>query len=174
MRPLLPSNPTLETRPAPRKHHFPTRSFGPGAAADILGTVTPPEELQRIAEDDPASQTDEAKWDNRLLDTVTHWEGTDWRNDGSPITRDPTWGFYLFLTDYFPETVRNIPLALEKLVKVQHRRLKVGTESANLYANEVYHRLRFAVVEDKEVLENDLSTACENASAPWSEALNSS
>jgi hypothetical protein len=70
--------------------------------------------------------------------------------------------------------VRNIPLALEKLVKVQHRRLKVGTESANLYANEVYHRLRFAVVEDKEVLENDLSTACENASAPWSEALNSS
>jgi hypothetical protein len=49
--------------------------------------------------------------------------------------------------------VRNIPLALEKLVKVQHRRLKVGTESANLYANEVYHRLRFAVVEDKDALE---------------------
>lgn len=153
MRPPSPTDPTLETRPAPRKHRFPIRSFGPGAAADILGTVTPPEELQRIAEDDPASQTDEAKWDKHLLNTVTHWEGTDWRNDGSPITRDPTWGFYLFLTDYSPETRGKIPLALENLIRVQKRRLKVNTESANLYANEVYHRLRFAVVEDKDALE---------------------
>lgn len=51
----------------------------------------------------------------------------------------------------------NISLALENLIKAQQRRLKVNTEGANLFANEVYRRLRFDVVEDRGALE-DAST----------------
>lgn len=85
MRSPSPTDPTLETRPVPRKHRFPIRSFGPGAATNIQKTVTPPEELHRTAGSDLASQTNEAKWDYDLLRSITQWEGTDWRNDGDKV-----------------------------------------------------------------------------------------
>jgi len=81
-----------------------------------------------------------------MLDSITEWEKVNWRRDGKPVERDPTWGFFFFLTDYAQATMDNISLALENLIKVQQRRLKVNTEGANLFANEVYRRLRFDVV----------------------------
>jgi hypothetical protein len=46
MRCPSPIDPTLESRPVPRAHRFPIRSFGPGAAADVQQTLSSLEDLE--------------------------------------------------------------------------------------------------------------------------------
>jgi hypothetical protein len=154
LRPPSPTDPTLESRPVPRKRRFPIRSFGPGTAADIQQTCLPLKEIDRAFDESSIPPNDlDAGAHRVLLQRATKWEKTSFREDGRPAESDPTWGYYLFLTDYQTQAVDKVPRAVENLVRVQQRKLCADTAAANPYAKELYRRLRFNVVEDQEALE---------------------
>jgi hypothetical protein len=153
-RPPSPTDPTLESRPVPRKRRFPIRSFGPGTAADIKETCIPLEELDRAFENSSIAADDLHAGAHRvLLQCATKWEKTSFRDDNRPFEWDPTWGYCFFLTDYTQAVKDKVPRAIENLVRVQRRKLRADTAAANPYATELYRRLRFNVVEDQEALE---------------------
>ena len=79
-RPTTPEETTLQSRPPPRRCQFPLRSFGPAAAADIR--TTPIEALDRQAPPSPGSRTYDIQDSRDLLETLTQWENTSWREDG--------------------------------------------------------------------------------------------
>lgn len=152
MQPPSPTDPTLESRPVPRKRRFHIRFFGPGTAADIKQTCIPPKDIDRAADTDPASQNDPfINGDRNLLHSVTQWDGTTFWDDGRPVESDPTWGFFLFLTDYSDK--EKVSSAVENLIRVQQRALRADTDEANVYVKELNSRMKFGVVEDQEALE---------------------
>lgn len=155
MRAPSPVDATLQTRALPRKHRFPLRSFGPGEASNMQQTVTSLWKLEDAAADDPASQTMFADGARGLLASVFRWEQTNHWRDGRPVELDPTWGYYLFLTDYDRVTEDNVKRAVKNLLEVQRRQLLGASgERANLFSKEAYHRLKLIVVEDQEALQD--------------------
>lgn len=156
-RPPSPPDPSLESRPVPRKHRFATRSFGPGAAPDIQQTVTSAGELSRAVQDNDAlpqsTATLQADEDRKILENVERENNVDYWGDDRPGHSDPTWGFFLFVTDYALTTTANVPRAVENLLKVQQQHMSTSQRWGNVYSKELYHRLKFDVVEDEEALD---------------------
>lgn len=66
------------------------------------------------------------------------------------LGHDPTWGFYALITDYSPDTLEKIPLAMENLIEVTRRNIRAQSTSA--YTEEAFRRLKLDVVEDEEAL----------------------
>lgn len=162
-RPTTPEDPTLQSRPPPRKCQFPLRSFGPAAAADIRTTSI--EALDHQAGPSTGSRTYEIQDSRDLLETITQWEDCSWREDGL-VEPDPTWGYYVILTDYSQAARNNVDRAMENLLSVQRRSLGAEADPPNVYADEVYRRMRFDLVEDREALEGasyDRVRACFSA-----------
>ena len=114
-RPTTPEDPTLQSRPPPRKCQFQLRSFGPAAVADIR--TTPIESLDRQASPSTGSRTYDIQDSRDLLETLTQWEDTSWREDGL-VEPDPTWGFHVMLTDYSPAARSKVDRAMEKTYSV--------------------------------------------------------
>jgi hypothetical protein len=86
-----------------------------------------------------------------LLKEVECWENIR-SNDGKVILeRDPTWGFYVFLTDYSAEVIQNIPQAMETLMGVVQRKLHSFTYPP--YAEEAFRRFRLDLIEDQAAFE---------------------
>jgi hypothetical protein len=73
-------------------------------------------------------------------------------DDGKVILeRDPTWGFYVFVTDYSTEVSENIPRAMETLMGVVQHELR---DWACLpHAEEAFRRFKLDLVEDQAALE---------------------
>lgn len=149
-----PNDPSLESRPAPRKRVFPVRSFGPGATPDIGQRITSYRDIDRAAgtTDDPEDLIAEDHRD--LLKAIEKWQNVSWRDDDRPVEPDPTWGYFLFLTDYTQAVRDAVTQALDNLVKVQQRRLGADTTASDAYAKEAYQRLKFSVIEDRAALED--------------------
>ena len=149
-RPTTPTDPTLKSRPPPRQRRFPLRSYGPGAAADILQQTTATQALHHLASSSAASQTLEAKDNSDLLARVEKWEKCSLWEDGRSVKPDPTWGFYVIVTDYSRTAKDNIDRAMENLLRVQQ--LGASADLPDVYADEAYRRLKFDVVEDQDAL----------------------
>jgi hypothetical protein len=121
-KPHSPLDPSLESRPVPQKHRFSTRSFGTGAVPNIQQTVTSFNELSRADQGvaEPRSlEKIQAGHDCRFLEHIEIESNIDYWGDDRPGASDPTWGFFLVLTDYASTTTANIPRAVEKLLEVQ-------------------------------------------------------
>ena len=159
-RPTTPTDPTLTLRPVPRKKDFPVRSFGPGTAIDASPAAFNNwngyelkaywEEFERVA----APSLGEDLYENaRLLEDLRHNEACSWREDET-FTPQPTWGYYVFLTDYDQITKDSLPRAMENLVEVTRRSQGADATPPNLYADEVFRRFRLDLVEDQDALES--------------------
>lgn len=87
-RPTNPPDPTLLTRPVPRKRTFPIRSFGPGAALDA--STTDPSRCKARAQeawwDDFNRAAGPLEYDERencaVLRAIRGSEAVVWRDDG--------------------------------------------------------------------------------------------
>ncbi|KAI7296969.1 hypothetical protein KC352_g51 [Hortaea werneckii] len=152
-RATTPIDPTLQSRPPPAKRRFPVRSYGPGSAPDIKQRTTSRDALDNLARTSAASQTLEAQDHRQLLRTVQKWENCSMWEDGREVEPDPTWGFYLMVTDYSQNAKDRLDGAVKSLLHVQHRKLGADADPPDVYADELYRRLKFDVVEDKEALE---------------------
>jgi hypothetical protein len=160
LRPTTPTDPTLTSRPVPRKRAFPIRSFGPGASIDTSLAESHDWDAKRAFWKglDRAAAA-ESKNSNRntsdvrhLLDTVKFYDETTYREDGAFIP-EPTWGFYVFLTDYDQATRDNIPQAMENWVKAIQRGLRPRSpDGSKVYSDEAFRRLRLDLVDDEEAL----------------------
>ena len=73
-------------------------------------------------------------------------------SDGGAIKSDPTWRFYIVVTDYNQTTMNNVDKAMENLLRLQHRYLKAVPDPPDVFANEAYRRLKFGVIMDQEAL----------------------
>jgi hypothetical protein len=82
---------------------------------------------------------------------VERWENV--RSDDGKVflERDPTWGFYIFVTDYSAKVSENIPQAMETLMGVVQRGLRYWT--CPPYAEEAFRRFKLDLVEDQAALE---------------------
>jgi hypothetical protein len=92
-RPPSPPDSTLESRPVPDKHRFPTRSFGPGATPDIQQTVTSANELSRADQGDAEPRSLEniqAGNDRRFHEHIEFESNIDYLGDNRPGALDPT------------------------------------------------------------------------------------
>lgn len=85
----------------------------------------------------------------QLLEEVDRWEIVHNAAD-EILGRDPTWGFYAFVTDYSPDALEKIPQAIENLIEVTRRNIRAQSTSA--YTDEAFSRLKLDVVEDEEAL----------------------
>ncbi|KAI6887344.1 hypothetical protein KC360_g1449 [Hortaea werneckii] len=149
-----PTDPTLESRAPPTKRRVPVRSYGPGTAPDIKQKIRSRDALESLARSSSASQDGFAKDNSDLLDTVEKWENCDLWNDGREFEPDPTWGFYIVVTNYSQEARGKLDSAMERLLHVLHQVLGAGADPPDVYADELYRRLKFDVIEDRETLEN--------------------
>ena len=151
IRAISPLDQTLTTRPVPREHTFTGRSFGLGAATDIEKTAR---SLKEIDQEALHSFSGDIKSDNTtrdILEQVELWENVRSDNGKMVLDRDPTWGFYVFLTDYSAEGSKNIPQAMGMLMGVVQRELHSSTYPP--YADEAFRRLRLDLIEDQAALE---------------------
>lgn len=158
-RPVTPLDPSLATRPVPHERTFTGRSFGPGAAADIYKTARALKEIDPEAVPESFHPADCLHYKNvsrnnttrNLLKVVECREHI--RSDDGKVflERDPTWGFYIFVTDYSTEVSENIPQAMETLMGVVQRRLRYWT--CLPYAEEAFCRFKLDLVEDQATLE---------------------
>lgn len=151
IRPISPLDQTLTARPVPHERTFTGRSFGFGAAAEIEKTVRP---LKEIDQEASHSFPGDIKSDNTtrdLLKQVERWENVRSNNGKMVLDRDPTWGFYVFLTDYSVEGSKNISQAMEILMGVVQRELHSSTYPP--YADEAFRRFRLDLIEDQAALE---------------------
>ncbi|KAI7102190.1 hypothetical protein KC365_g5758 [Hortaea werneckii] len=153
-RATTPTDPTLESRPPPIKRRFAVRSYGPGTASDIKRRTTSRDALDQLARKSSASQNGFEKDNSDLLDTVEIWENCDLWNDGRAFEPDPTWGFYIMVTDYSQEVRDKLDSAIERLLRVLHQVLGADADPPDVYADELYRRLKFEVIEDQEELED--------------------
>ena len=126
-RPTTPTDQTLASRPVPRKKAFPVLSFGPGTTIDTSPAAFNNwngyelqaywKEFECVA----APSLGEDLYENaRLLQEPRHSEACVWRDDGT-FTPQPTWGYYVFLTDYDQVTKDSLPCAVENWVEVTRR-----------------------------------------------------
>jgi len=157
LRPTTPTDPTLVSRPVPRKRAFAIHSFGPGAAIDTSLAESHDWDAKRAfwngLDRAAAAESENSNWitsDVRhLLDTIRFYDETIYREDGA-FTPEPTWGFYVFLTDY-QATRDDISRAMENWVKAIQRGLCYPDES-KIYSDEAFRRLRLDLVYDEEAL----------------------
>jgi hypothetical protein len=61
---------------------------------------------------------------------------------------DPTWGNCMMSTDYSQAGRDNVDRAMENLLRLQERNLGANVEPPNIYAGEIYRRMRFDLVEE--------------------------
>ena len=159
-RPTTPTDPTLASRPVPRKRVFPIRSFGPGTSIDTSPAAFNNwnghelraywKEFDRVA----APSLGGDPYENaRLLKELRHSEACSWREDET-FTPQPTWGYYVFLTDYDQVTKDNLPRAMDNWVEVTRRSRGADANPPNPYAEEVFRRFKLDLVEDQDALES--------------------
>ena len=159
-RPTTPTDPTLASRPVPRKKAFPVRSFGPGTTIDTSPAAFNNwnayelksywKDFDRVA----APSLGEDRHENaRLLQELRHSEACSWRDDET-FTPQPTWGYYVFLTDYDQVTKDSLSRAMENWVEVTRRSQGADANPLNLYADEVFRRFKLDLVEDQDALES--------------------
>lgn len=157
MRPTTPLDPTLASRPVPRKKAFPIRSFGPGNAIDT--SDGDPKRWQR--------DTRSAWWKNfyraavpceydehenlSVLRAIEGSEAVLWRDDDFLVPQ-PTWGYYVFLTDYDQATMENIPRAMENWVEVIQRHQGANATPPDPYAEEAFRRFKLDLIYEQESL----------------------
>ncbi|KAI7199977.1 hypothetical protein KC316_g2915 [Hortaea werneckii] len=58
------------------------------------------------------------------------------------------------VTDYSQEARSKLDSAMKRLLRVLHQVLGAGADPPDIYADELYRRLKFDVIEDQEELEN--------------------
>ncbi|RJE19947.1 hypothetical protein PHISCL_07711 [Aspergillus sclerotialis] len=156
LRPTTPPDPTLNTRPVPRTRNFTPRSFGPGAVPNIRDLIRPVEAVRE--ESDPATYLDSMHAEYyanslledeilRLIQEVQHLDEVIYNGI---VTCNPTWGFYVFATDYSPDVLEKLPQAMNHLIEATRRNVRQLSTSA--YADEAYRRFKLDVVLDEENL----------------------
>ncbi|KAJ5974095.1 hypothetical protein N7481_011305 [Penicillium waksmanii] len=149
LRPTTPTDPTLETHPVPKYRNFSPRSFGQGAISDLPFRHL--DELDALSES--AAETPEytGPFDNtarRLLEQVQFYEKL-YTEQQEYLGYDYTWGFWVFVTDYSPETLENIPRAMKNLVRTVERHLR---SNKKVYMDEVARRFKLDVIQDEQIL----------------------
>lgn len=149
-RPTTPPDPSLATRPVPSHREFRPLSFGQGASNILFRPVL---ELDDLPEADPALSRRLAY--QRSLDEVRKLLAVvcDQELDTNPddvSCHIPTWGYWVFITEYSPLALEKIPQAMENLVKVTERNLGLSLPA---YISEAAHRFKLNVIQDKEALE---------------------
>ncbi|GAQ03709.1 hypothetical protein ALT_1030 [Aspergillus lentulus] len=155
-RPATPPDPTLRTRPVPRTRNFTPRCYGPGAVPNINELVRPLEEVRQDA--DPATYVHpmDAQLFAMLQDEIWYLlkdielHEFDYNEAEQLRGRDPTWGFYAFVTQYSADVLEKIPQAMDHLIKVTRRNIRAQSTSA--YTDEACQRFKLSVVEDEETL----------------------
>lgn len=85
-----------------------------------------------------------------LLREIEGWEQVSFWED-KYVDRNPTWGYYASVTNYSGYALENIHRAIENLMKVVQRDLRLYTLSA--YADEAFHRFKLDVIEDRDNLD---------------------
>lgn len=159
-RPTTPPDPTLLSRPPPWKCRLPLRSFGPAAAPDIKQRTTSIGTL-----DDQAGAclgALNAESSCKLLENFTKWESAASWYGGKMMDEDPTWGFGVMLVDYSPAARDNVERAMDNLLRLQEKVLGANTYPPDVYADEIYRRLRFDLLEDRDALEGaSLDRVCQ-------------
>jgi hypothetical protein len=150
-RPTTPTDPTLATHPVPRKKTFPIRSFGPGVAIDTSTTdVDAMTERWETFERMAAGADDDGLENRALLEEIKESEAVSWRED-EVVVPQPTWGFYVFMTDHDEATKELAPRAIENWVQLI--RQVQGADNADEpspCADEVLRRFRLDLVDIEE------------------------
>ncbi|RBR11060.1 uncharacterized protein FIESC28_09205 [Fusarium coffeatum] len=148
-------DPTLETRPVPRERHYSVRSIGPGSAPGAREQFQSLEEVKQQANDTGLNPKLYEEEDIRLLlKLLTSEHDIDWREDRSrDEILDPTWGPTFMVTAYSENALKNLDQALLNLVEACCRFL-FKDPRFEAYAQETFKRLRFDVIDDKDLLEN--------------------
>lgn len=150
-RPTTPPDPSLTTRPVPSHRDFRPLCFGQGTASDP--PFRTPVELDNLSEADPAlsreltyqRSLDEVR---KLLDLICDQALA--ANPDDVSCHIPTWGFWVFITEYSPFALENLSRAIKNLVKVTERNLGLSLPA---YRSEAARRFKLDVVQDKEALE---------------------
>jgi hypothetical protein len=159
-RPTTPIDPTLTSRPVPRKRAFPIRSFGPGTSIDTSAAAFNNwngyelqaywTEFHRVA---AVGLGEDMNENARLLQDVRSDEAISYREDET-FTPQPTWGYYVFLTDYDQATRDSLSRAMENWVEVTRRAQHAGVKPPNSYADEVVRRFKLDLVDEQDTLES--------------------
>jgi hypothetical protein len=150
-RPTTPSDPTLLPRSPPWKCRFPLRSFGPAAAPDIKQKTTSIGAPDDQAGASPGAPNAESSC--KLVENFTKWEsGASWY-DGKMMDEDPTWVFGLMLVDYSQAARDNVERAMDNLLRLQEQVLGANADPPDVYADEIYRRMRFDLLEDRDALQ---------------------
>lgn len=69
------------------------------------------------------------------------------------VEPDPTWGFSMMPGDYCLAARDNVDPVMESLLHVQQNILGDNADPRDVYADKLYRRLMFDLVEDQEALE---------------------
>jgi hypothetical protein len=69
------------------------------------------------------------------------------------MDEDPTWGFCVMLVDYSPAARENVERAMDNLLRLQEQVLGANANPPDVYADEIYRRMRFDLLEDRDALE---------------------
>lgn len=104
------------------------------------------ETFERIA----AGAEDDGRENRALLEKIKEWEAVSWRED-EVVVPQPTWGFYVFLTDHDEATKELAPRAMENWVQLI--RQVQGADNADEprpCADEVLRRFRLDLVDIEE------------------------
>lgn len=150
-RPTSPPDSSLTTHPVPPERTFTGRSFGPGAATEIEEIIRPLKEIDSEAVHLYSRDPTRDNPTRNLLRVVERWENVRSKDGRVTLERDPTWGFYAFITDYSAKVTKNIPRAMETLTGIVRRELHRFTYSP--YAEEAFRRFKLDLIEDEAVLE---------------------
>ena len=146
------------SRPVPHKRTFPARSFGPGVAIDAsnpcdgrwtaIARRTWWEDFNRAA-----GESDYDVHENRaVLKEIEGSEAVGWRDD-DVLVPQPTWGFYVFLTDYDQVTKENVSQAMENWVELIRRIQGAHADPPDLLADEASRRFKLDLVEEQDSLD---------------------
>jgi len=153
LRPTTPTDPTLVTHPVPRKRKFSIRSFGPGAAMDpsttddSYWTIDAMDRRWENFKRTAGGGEDDGLENRAVLDKIQYSESISWRED-EVVVPQPTWGFYVFLTDRDEATKELAPRAMENWVRLI--RQVQGADNADEptpCADEVLRRFRLDLVD---------------------------
>lgn len=87
-----------------------------------------------------------------MIKKIEQWKAVSWRED-LYVDRDPTWGFYVFVTAYSDSASEQLSQAIENWVKVVQRDLEYSA-TVPVYANEAFRRFKLDVIADKDKLDD--------------------
>lgn len=154
-RPVTPLDPSLTANPVPQIRHFPVQSYGPGTSADILSTVRSISDLDAEANPSPYRNPLDYHRDHdevrKLIAEIASHETVIWHEDQS-LDRNPTWGFYVFVTSYSSRARELLPAAIETILSATQRNLSLHTLPP--YTHEAIKRFKLDVVTDETALSN--------------------